>query len=294
MLDRASKHPDDFPSSANVSTAVPPTTATASSANVAATSDGAPAGEPEDCSICLEKVLERVSQCANAWCGWRVADRSHTRLQGELDCCAHMLCFACAKRWSESENTCPLCKQRFKSIVRIDTTHPAQLRRAEKIRVAQKNQSSRSNGNVPLALMQGPINAHLRMLAQMFRGSAALRFRDIGAFAVDVVDDEPLLPSPPQRPVAPSRPQIVDLTLLSDDDDDDDDDDSESSVLDMTGPAVSAPILTSQVVDLTAEEWGDSDDEATAPLLAAAAAPSASASIMTQSSMIVIDDDTSQ
>jgi hypothetical protein len=198
-----------------------------------------------------------------------------------------MLCFACAKRWSESENTCPLCKQRFKSIVRIDTTQPAQLRRAEKIRVAQKNQSSRSNGNVPLAFMQGPINAHLRMLAQMFRGGAALRFRDIGAFAVDLVDDEPLLPSPPPPPVAPSRPQIVDLTLLSDDDDDDDDGDGDDSVLDMTGPAVSAPILTSQVVDLTADEWGDSDDEAAVPLAAAAAAS-------TQSSMIVINDDTSQ
>jgi hypothetical protein len=50
--------------------------------------------EKLECSICYEIVKE----------------------QGSLDCCAHIFCFACIHRWSNSSNTCPICKQRFKSI----------------------------------------------------------------------------------------------------------------------------------------------------------------------------------
>ncbi|CAG9329354.1 unnamed protein product [Blepharisma stoltei] len=39
--------------------------------------------------------------------------------QGKLDCCKHPFCFDCIERWSETENTCPLCKLRFTSITRV-------------------------------------------------------------------------------------------------------------------------------------------------------------------------------
>lgn len=49
-----------------------------------------------ECSICYEEIKER----------------------GYLDCCDHMFCFPCIYKWSSSSNTCPICKRRFKSIVK--------------------------------------------------------------------------------------------------------------------------------------------------------------------------------
>eukprot|EP01017_Pseudomicrothorax_dubius_P007298 TRINITY_DN1224_c0_g1_i11.p1 TRINITY_DN1224_c0_g1~~TRINITY_DN1224_c0_g1_i11.p1 ORF type:complete len:187 (-),score=30.75 TRINITY_DN1224_c0_g1_i11:346-906(-) len=37
-------------------------------------------------------------------------------LQGKLDTCSHEFCLDCIKKWSQRENSCPLCKRRFKSI----------------------------------------------------------------------------------------------------------------------------------------------------------------------------------
>ena len=35
-----------------------------------------------------------------------------------IECCNHAFCFECIKRWSETENTCPMCKKRFNAIKR--------------------------------------------------------------------------------------------------------------------------------------------------------------------------------
>ncbi|CAD8188904.1 unnamed protein product [Paramecium pentaurelia] len=36
--------------------------------------------------------------------------------QGVLDSCNHSFCSECIKKWSNIENTCPLCKQKFTQI----------------------------------------------------------------------------------------------------------------------------------------------------------------------------------
>ncbi|GLI65819.1 hypothetical protein VaNZ11_009442, partial [Volvox africanus] len=36
-----------------------------------------------------------------------------TRDLGELDSCFHRFCFECISRWAETENRCPMCKERF-------------------------------------------------------------------------------------------------------------------------------------------------------------------------------------
>ncbi|CAD8200931.1 unnamed protein product [Paramecium pentaurelia] len=36
--------------------------------------------------------------------------------QGILDSCSHSFCSDCIKKWSNIENTCPLCKQKFTQI----------------------------------------------------------------------------------------------------------------------------------------------------------------------------------
>jgi hypothetical protein len=38
-----------------------------------------------------------------------------------IDGCAHLFCFSCIGKWSDTENSCPLCKSRFSRIARV---HP--------------------------------------------------------------------------------------------------------------------------------------------------------------------------
>ena len=53
-----------------------------------------------NCAICLERV----------------------EVQGRIDSCAHQFCLECIRRWAEKENTCPLCKQRFYFVQRVDVS----------------------------------------------------------------------------------------------------------------------------------------------------------------------------
>jgi len=39
--------------------------------------------------------------------------------QSAIDGCGHNFCFDCIEKWSERENTCPLCKERFYKIERV-------------------------------------------------------------------------------------------------------------------------------------------------------------------------------
>ncbi|OMJ69995.1 hypothetical protein SteCoe_32124 [Stentor coeruleus] len=39
--------------------------------------------------------------------------------QGKINSCSHLFCFKCIKKWSDNENSCPICKSRFEKITRI-------------------------------------------------------------------------------------------------------------------------------------------------------------------------------
>lgn len=39
--------------------------------------------------------------------------------RGKLDCCDHYFCFGCIMEWSKVESRCPICKQRFVTIVKL-------------------------------------------------------------------------------------------------------------------------------------------------------------------------------
>jgi hypothetical protein len=53
--------------------------------------------EKDECCICLGEIGE---------------------VMGCLTCCEHKFCFGCISQWAEKSNTCPLCKQRFREIIR--------------------------------------------------------------------------------------------------------------------------------------------------------------------------------
>lgn len=55
--------------------------------------------EIKTCSICLE--IPQEFECT------------------KLDGCKHLFCFGCIDKWSQRENTCPLCKVRFNKIERL-------------------------------------------------------------------------------------------------------------------------------------------------------------------------------
>jgi hypothetical protein len=40
-------------------------------------------------------------------------------IRGKIQSCDHVFCFECIKKWSEHENSCPLCKKRFRQIDKI-------------------------------------------------------------------------------------------------------------------------------------------------------------------------------
>ncbi len=53
------------------------------------------------CRICLED-LEKNNEC-------------------KIECCSHRFCYDCIFNWStKEENLCPLCKQKFNSILKKD------------------------------------------------------------------------------------------------------------------------------------------------------------------------------
>jgi len=53
----------------------------------------------DECVICLEKF-------------------NNDKVKGRLKC-KHIFCFGCIREWSKTENSCPLCKVRFKSIAEL-------------------------------------------------------------------------------------------------------------------------------------------------------------------------------
>lgn len=89
----------------------------------------------EECGICYTEIEE----------------------QGKIDSCGHLYCFECIRKWSNSCNTCPLCRERFLTIRRIQlnptetTQKPKSRKRIEReedveiftpdeIRVRHRNQ----------------------------------------------------------------------------------------------------------------------------------------------------------
>jgi len=59
-------------------------------------------------------------------------------LQGTINSCKHTFCFECIEIWSKTANTCPFCKERFTSIVKLDPANPR--KRQKKVKVQHQDQ----------------------------------------------------------------------------------------------------------------------------------------------------------
>lgn len=70
-------------------------------------------------------------------CGICLSDE--VKEQGKLDCCDHFFCFQCIMEWGKVESKCPMCKQRFSTIVRPAICGIPRSRK-KTVRVPERNQ----------------------------------------------------------------------------------------------------------------------------------------------------------
>jgi hypothetical protein len=64
---------------------------------------------------CDKKPSASTSNCNCCICMCDVAQVELATING----CEHEFCFGCIEKWSERENSCPLCKERFTKITRV-------------------------------------------------------------------------------------------------------------------------------------------------------------------------------
>jgi len=105
-----------------------------------------------------KKLIEEKLQC-----GICMEDIAN---QGLLDSCTHLFCIDCIKKWSESANTCPMCKKRFHKITEKQLTKDGK-RKSVTIRVPHRDQRPDSDdfefvlsdeeGNNIISSLLGPI-----------------------------------------------------------------------------------------------------------------------------------------
>ena len=89
-----------------------------------------------------------------------------------IDSCDHALCFECIEKWSERENTCPLCKVRFSRITRVDKTKRKKGQKGTK-KVKQRDQRADMNPGHALQGLLGTTN--------VFRPDRPYRFQHLPA-----------------------------------------------------------------------------------------------------------------
>lgn len=98
------------------------------------------------------------------------------QLQGKLDCCKHIFCVKCIKKWSEvrcnqTENSCPICKSRFFSITQVPRRkyYKVSVRKMKKVvKVGKKDQNSSIDF---LTLLQAAERILTHELHQLFENS---------------------------------------------------------------------------------------------------------------------------
>mmetsp|Transcript_2816 Transcript_2816/g.3326 ORF Transcript_2816/g.3326 Transcript_2816/m.3326 type:complete len:412 (+) Transcript_2816:127-1362(+) len=75
-----------------------------------------------------------------------------------VDGCEHNFCFDCIEKWSERENTCPLCKSRFKRITRVHKGKKIKGKKGSK-KVKQRDQRADLNPNSNLESLLANLHA---------------------------------------------------------------------------------------------------------------------------------------
>lgn len=102
-------------------------------------------GTPTKSSISADENLGSPEQSPRDRCPICMDTISSAGVVG----CGHEFCFDCIHRWASTENSCPLCKKRFRTINRKDLNtssgKKSKSRGGTKVNVKHRNQSHQPN-----------------------------------------------------------------------------------------------------------------------------------------------------
>ena len=91
--------------------------------------------EEENADVVQERVVDEV-EIARV-CGICLTEETSAFVErGKLDCCDHFFCFGCIMEWAKVESRCPMCKQRFVTIVKPGIAR----KRKRTVRIPTRNQ----------------------------------------------------------------------------------------------------------------------------------------------------------
>ena len=91
--------------------------------------------DEENADVVQARVVDEV-EIARV-CGICLTEETSTFVErGKLDCCDHFFCFGCIMEWAKVESRCPMCKQRFVTIVKPGIAR----KRKRTVRIPTRNQ----------------------------------------------------------------------------------------------------------------------------------------------------------
>lgn len=139
--------------------------------------------------------------------------------------CDHLFCFECIEKWSERENTCPLCKVRFSKIDRVNKSRRKSSggggdRAKNTKRVKQKDQRS---DLAPGAALEGLLASFASSANFPPHRVARLIFSGMGAAPFMMPGSSSLRSGRAAGAAAAARANALEDSLFSSDTDDDDD-----------------------------------------------------------------------
>ena len=106
-----------------------------------------PNGKSETKDDFTDSKPSAVESCCICMCDAKPND------QAKIDGCEHRFCFHCIEKWSERENTCPLCKARFTKIERVIRKRTKGMKNTKKV----KHRDQRSDVVPGAAAIEGLI-----------------------------------------------------------------------------------------------------------------------------------------
>jgi len=116
-----------------------------------------PDGKFEGKDECDDSKPAAVESCCICMCDVEPNDLA------KIDGCDHRFCFGCIEKWSERENTCPLCKARFTKIERVNKKRRKGMKNTKKV----KHRDQRSDVVPGAAAIEG-------LIANLNRSSGTL------------------------------------------------------------------------------------------------------------------------
>ncbi|CAG9333578.1 unnamed protein product [Blepharisma stoltei] len=101
--------------------------------------------------------------------------------QGKLDTCQHTYCYDCIMRWSEIENTCPVCKNRFSfvSLIPHRLNYRFSRKRKSQVKIKDANQHMNYTHEALIATLMHAEESITQEFRELLRELGIIEIRDL-------------------------------------------------------------------------------------------------------------------